>query len=34
VPENERGQSFDPDEEYPWDCDNGYPLDPDDGEDD
>jgi len=35
MPEDERSGLFDPDEEYGWDSDNGYPLDPgDDDEED
>ena len=35
IPEDERSGLYDPTEEYAWDFDNGYPLDPDDddGED-
>lgn len=34
MPEEERSGLYDPDEEFPWDFDNAYPLDPDDAEDD
>ena len=35
MPEDDRTGLYDPTEEYAWDFDNGYPLDPDDddGED-
>ena len=35
MPEDERSGLYDPEEEYPWDFDNAYPLDPDedDGDD-
>lgn len=27
MPEESRGLNYDPDEEFAWDCDNGWPLD-------
>lgn len=27
MPEDERSGDFDPDEDYPWDCDLPYPVD-------
>lgn len=32
MPDDERSGLYDPDEEYAWDMDNNYPLDPDDEE--
>jgi hypothetical protein len=33
MPEDERSGLYDPDEEFAWDQDNGYPLDPGDDDD-
>lgn len=33
MPEETREPQYDDSEEYPWDADNGYPLDPGDDED-
>jgi hypothetical protein len=33
MPEEERSGLYDPDEEFPWDQDSVYPLDPGDDDD-
>lgn len=33
MPEEERSGLYDPDEDYPWDCDLVYPLDGGDDDD-
>jgi hypothetical protein len=33
MPEDARDTGYDPAEEYPWDAELTYPLDPDEGDD-